>query len=71
MMEGRGAAVGKAVGTAVALSVHSITSTMRLRVELRALEMITGFRSLVLLFDTRLELGSCMPLIDFASCLCF
>ena len=32
-------------------------SAMQLRVELRALEMITGFKSSVLLFDICLELG--------------
>jgi len=59
------------VPMAVASRVLSITSTMRLRVELRALEMITGFKSLVLLFEARLELGGCIPLIDLVSCLCF
>ena len=44
---------------------------MWLSVELKALEMMTGFESLVLLFDTCLELGSCISLIDLASCLHF
>ena len=56
---------------AVTSRLLSITSAMRLRVELRALEMMTGFRSLVLLLDDRLELGGCIPLIDFASRLRF
>jgi len=64
-------AEGGAVVTALASRVLSITSTMRLRVELRALAMITGFRSSVLLFDARFELGGCIPLIDLASCLRF
>ena len=62
---------GAAVAPADASRVLSITSTMQLRVELRALEMITGLRSSVLLFDARLELGGCIPLMDFASCLHF
>ena len=49
----------------------SITSAMWFRVELRALEMMTGFRSLVLLLDDRLELGGCTPVIDLASRLRF
>lgn len=56
---------------AVASRVLSITSAMRLRVELRALEIITGFKSSVLLFDARLELGGRIPLRDPASCLRF
>lgn len=55
---------------AVASRVFSITSARRLSVELRLFEMITGFRSLVLLFDVRLE-GGGMPLVDLASSLRF
>ena len=62
--------VGAVVG-AVASSVLSITSMMRLRVELSTFEMITGFRLLVLLFDAHLELGGFILLIDLASCLRF
>ena len=62
-----GGAMG-GVAVAVASRVLSITSAMRLRVELRALEMITGFKSPVLLFDVCLELGGRTPL---ASCLRF
>ena len=51
---------------AVTSRLLSITSAMRFRVELRALEMMTGFRSLVLLLDDRLELGGCTPVIDLA-----
>jgi hypothetical protein len=72
-----GEATGGVVGAvcvivaAVTSRLLSITSAMRLRVELRALEMITGFRSLVLLLDDRLELGGCIPLIDLVSRLRF
>jgi len=48
-----------------------MTSARRLSVELRALEIITGFRSSVLLFDARLELGGCAPPIELASYLRF
>jgi len=60
-----------AAATADASRVRSITSAMRLRVELRAFERITGFKSFVLLFDARLELGGCIPLADLASCFRF
>src|SRR5882757_7888031 len=70
-MEGGGTEVAGAVATAVTSRVRSITSAMRLRVELRALEITTGFRSLVLLFDACLEWGGCTPLVDLASYLRF
>jgi hypothetical protein len=44
---------------------------MQLSVEFRALEIMTGFRSSVLLLDARLELGGCILLADLASCLHF
>ena len=56
------------VAVVVASRVLSITSAMLLRVELRVLEIITGFKSLVLLFDVHLELGGHTPL---ALCLHF
>lgn len=69
-----GVFIGGAAG-AVALTfasrVFSITSARRLRVELRAFEIITGLRSLVLLFDDRLALGGHVPLADLPSCLRF
>ena len=71
MMEGGAVEMVGTVMGGVASRVLSITSTMRLRVELRALEIMTGFKSSVLLFDARLELGGCIPLIDLASCLRF
>jgi hypothetical protein len=48
------------VAAAVVLRDFSIMSARQLRVELRAFEMITGFRSPVLLLDALLELGSSM-----------
>ena len=42
---------GSVIVAAVALRLLSITLAMQLRVELRALEIMMGFRSLVLLFD--------------------
>ena len=60
-----GGAMG-GVAVVVASRVLSITSAMRLRVELRVLEMITGFKSLVLLFDVCLELGGHTLLALFA-----
>ena len=63
--------VGAGGAAAVALSVLSITSTMQLRVELRAVVMTTGFRSLVLLVVDCLELQGCIPLANLASNLCF
>ena len=67
---GPGGAAG-AIAVAFASRLFSITSARWLRVELRALEIITGFRSLVLLFDDRLELGGRVPLADLPSCLRF
>ena len=58
-------------GAVVTSSVLSIKSAMQLSVKLRALEMMTGFKSSVLLFDACLELGSCISLIDLASWLRF
>ena len=46
---------------AVTSKLLSITSAMWLRVELRALEIMTGFRSFVLLLNDHLELGGCIP----------
>ena len=62
---------GGAMVVAVASSVFSITSARRLRVELRAFEIMTGFRSLVLLFTDRLELGGRVPPADRPSCFRF
>ena len=64
------------IAAAVALRLLSIMSAMWLRVELRALEIMMGFRSLVLLFDDLDDcfeplVEGCLLLIDFASCLCF
>ena len=63
--------VGAGGAAAVASSVLSITSTMRLRVELRAVVMTTGFRLSVLLVDDCLELWGCIPLANLASYLRF
>lgn len=59
------------VVAAVESRLFSITSARRLRVELRAFEIMTGFKSLVLLLDVRLELGGCMLLADPASNMLF
>ena len=66
-----GAVVGGAIMGAVASRLFSITSARRLRVEFRALVIITGFRSLVLLFVDRLELEGCAPPADHPSCFRF
>ena len=71
MEEGVREVVEREDGAVVMLSVLSIKSAMLLSVELRALEMMTEFKSSVLLFDACLELGSCISLIDLALCLCF
>ena len=74
MIEGGATEVVKGGGAAVTVDtsrVLSITSTMRLSVEFRALEIMTGLRSSVLLLDDRLELGGCIPLASLASCLRF
>lgn len=63
--------IGGAILGAFASRDFSITSARRLRVELRALVMITGFRSLVLLFNDRLELGGRVPPADRPSCFRF
>ena len=60
---------GAAVVTTDVLRVLSIMSTMWLSVELRALEIITGFKLSVLL--ARLELGGCVPPANLASYLRF
>jgi hypothetical protein len=65
-----GGAAG-AIAVAVASSVFSITSARQLRVELRAFNIMTGFRSLVLLFADRLELEGRVPPADCPSCFRF
>jgi len=81
MIEGEpteGTVVGAVVGgvvcviiAAVTSRLLSITSAMWLRVELRALEIMMGFRSLVLACDDCLELGGCVLLMGHAECLHF
>ena len=56
---------------AVTSSDFSITSARQLRVELRALEIMTGFRLSVLLLDALLELVICVSPINLASYLRF
>ena len=62
---------GGAIAVAVASSVFSIMSARWLRVELRAFEIMTGFRSLVLLLTNRLELGGHVPPADCPLCFHF
>ena len=66
--------VGSAAGAvvmAVELSVFSMMSTIRLIVELRVVDMMTGFTSLALLLNERLVLGGRVPPADCPSCFRF
>ena len=66
--------VGSAAGAvmmAVELSVFSMTSTIWLIVELRVVDMMTGFTSLALLLNECLVLGGCVPPANCPSCFCF
>jgi len=60
-----------AVVTAGMSKVFAIISTMQLIVKLRVLAIMTGFILLVLFLDGCLELGGCIPLVNFASYLHF
>ena len=60
-----------AVVMAVELSIFSMTSNIRLIVELRVVDMMTGFTSLALLLNKCLVLGGCVPPANCPSCFRF
>ena len=66
--------VGSAAGAvvmAVELSIFSMTSTIWLIVELRVVDMMTGFTSLALLLNEHLVLGGHVPPANCPSCFHF
>ena len=66
--------VGSAAGAvvmAVEMSVFSMMSTIRLIVELRVVDMMTGFTLLALLLNECLVLGGRVPPADCPSCFHF